>query len=56
MFAIKSSKGFWNTSYNCWEDRLTEATWYYSKDFANIIREIVSLDHDIVCELFEFCR
>lgn len=56
MFAIKSSNGFWNTSYSCWEDRLTEATWYSNRDFADVIREIVSLDYDIRCELFEFCK
>ena len=53
MYLIMSSKGFWNTSDNCWELRPSNATWYYTKGFANIIREIVALDHNIECDIFE---
>ena len=51
MFYIKSEKGYYNSSFNCWESDIKNATEYYTYDVAQVIAEIIWVDNNIQTEV-----
>ena len=51
MFYIKSEKGYYNSSFNCWESDIKNATEYYTYDIAQVIAEIIWVDNNIQTEV-----
>ena len=51
MFYIKSEKGYYNSSFNCWESNIKNATEYYTYDVAQVIAEIIWVDNNIQTEV-----
>ena len=51
MFYIKSEKGYYNSSFNCWESDIRNATEYYTYDVAQVIAEIIWVDNNIQTEV-----
>ena len=51
MFYIKSEKGYYNSSFNCWESDIKNATEYYTYDVAQVIAEMIWVDNNIQTEV-----
>ena len=51
MFYIKSDKGYYNSSFNCWESDIKNATEYYTYDVAQVIAEMIWVDNNIQTEV-----
>ena len=51
MFYIKSDKGYYNSSFSCWESDIKNATEYYTYDVAQVIAEIIWVDNNIQTEV-----
>lgn len=51
MFYIKSEKGYYNSSFNCWESDIRNATEYYTYDVAQVVAEIIWVDNNIRTEV-----
>ena len=51
MFYIKSEKGYYNSSFNCWESDIKNATEYYTYDVAQVIAETIWVDNNIQAEV-----
>ena len=51
MFYIKSKKGYYNSSFNCWESDIKNATEYYTYDIAQVIAEMIWVDNNIQTEV-----
>ena len=51
MFYIKSKKGYYNSSFNCWESDIRNATEYYTYDVAQVVAEIIWVDNNIRTEV-----
>ena len=51
MFSIKSEKGYYNSSFNCWESDIKNATEYYTYDVAQVIAEMIWVDNNIQTEV-----
>ena len=51
MFYIKSEKGYYNSSFNCWESDIRNATEYYTYDVAQVIAEMIWVDNNIQTEV-----
>ena len=51
MFYIKSENGYYNSSFNCWESDIRNATEYYTYDVAQVIAEIIWVDNNIQTEV-----
>ena len=51
MFYIKSEKGYYDSSFNCWESDIRNATEYYTYEIAQVIAEIIRVDNNIQTEV-----
>ena len=51
MFYIKSKKGYYNSSFNCWESDINNATEYYTYDVAQVIAEMILVNNNIQTEV-----
>ena len=51
MFYIKSEKGYYNSSFNCWESDIRNATEYYTYDVAQVIAETIRVGNNIKTEV-----
>ena len=51
MFYIKSEKGYYDSSFNCWESDIRNATEYYTYDVAQVIAEMIWVDNNIQTEV-----
>ena len=51
MFYIKSEKGYYNSSFNCWESDIKNATEYYTYDVAQVIAEMIWVGNNIKTEV-----
>ena len=51
MFYIKSKKGYYNSSFNCWESDIKNATEYYTYDVAQVIAEMILVNNNIQTEV-----
>ena len=51
MFYIKSEKGYYNSSFNCWESDIKNATEYYTYDVAQVIAEMILVNNNIQTEV-----
>ena len=51
MFYIKSEKGYYNSSFNCWESDIRNATEYYTYEVAQVIAEMIWVDNNIQTEV-----
>ena len=51
MFYIKSEKGYYNSSFNCWESDIRNATEYYTYDVAQVVAEMICVDNNIQTEV-----
>ena len=51
MFYIKSEKGYYDSSFNCWESDIKNATQYYTYDIAQVIAEVIWVDNNIRTEV-----
>lgn len=51
MFYIKSEKGYYNSSFNCWESDIRNATEYYTYDVAQVIAEMILVNNNIQTEV-----
>ena len=51
MFYIKSEKGYYNSSFNCWESDIRNATEYYTYDVAQVIARTIWVDNNIQTEV-----
>ena len=51
MFYIKSEKGYYNSSFNCWESDIKNATEYYTYEVAQVIAEMIWVDNNIQTEV-----
>ena len=51
MFYIKSDKGYYNSSFNCWESDIKNATEYYTYDVAQVIARTIWVDNNIQTEV-----
>ena len=51
MFYIKSKKGYYNSSFNCWESDIKNATEYYTYDVAQVIAEMIWVNNNIQTEV-----
>ena len=51
MFYIKSEKGYYDSSFNCWESDIRNATEYYTYEIAQVIAEIIWVDNNIQTEV-----
>lgn len=51
MFYIKSEKGYYNSSFNCWESDIKNATEYYTYDVAQVIAEMIWVNNNIQTEV-----
>ena len=47
MFYIESEKGYWNTTFSCWESKKEDATAYYGFDIASVVAEIIWVENNI---------
>ena len=51
MFYIKSEKGYYDSSFNCWESDIRNATEYYTYEIAQVIAEMIWVDNNIQTEV-----
>ena len=51
MFYIKSEKGYYNSSFNCWESDIRNATEYYTYEIAQVIAEMIWVNNNIQTEV-----
>lgn len=51
MFYIKSEKGYYNSSFNCWESDIKNATEYYTYEIAQVIAEMILVNNNIQTEV-----
>ena len=51
MFYIKSEKGYYNSSFNCWESDIRNATEYSTYDVAQVIAETIWVGNNIQTEV-----
>ena len=51
MFYIKSEKGYYDSSFNCWESDIRNATEYYTYEIAQVIAETIRVDNNIQTEV-----
>ena len=51
MFYIKSEKGYYDSSFNCWESDIRNATEYYTYDVAQVIAEMILVNNNIQTEV-----
>ena len=51
MFYIKSEKGYYDSSFNCWESDIRNATEYYTYDVAQVIAEMIWVSDNIKTEV-----
>ena len=51
MFYIKSEKGYYNSSFNCWESDIRNATEYYTYAVAQVIAEMILVNNNIQTEV-----
>ena len=51
MFYIKSEKGYYDSSFNCWESDIRNATEYYTYEIARVIAETIRVDNNIKTEV-----
>ena len=51
MFYIKSEKGYYNSSFNCWESDIKNATEYYTYDIAMVVAEVIWVNDNIQTEV-----
>ena len=51
MFYIKSDKGYYNSSFNCWESDIRNATEYYTYEIAQVIAEMILVNNNIQTEV-----
>ena len=51
MFYIKSEKGYYDSSFNCWESDIRNATKYYTYEIAQVIAETIRVDNNIQTEV-----
>ena len=51
MFYIKSEKGYYNSSFNCWESDIRNATEYYTYEIAQVIAEMIWVNNNIKTEV-----
>ena len=51
MFYIKSEKGYYDSSFNCWESDIRNATEYYTYEIAQVIAEMIWVNNNIQTEV-----
>ena len=51
MFYIKSEKGYYDSSFNCWESDIRNATEYYTYEIAQVIAEMILVNNNIQTEV-----
>ena len=51
MFYIKSEKGYFNSTFHCWESDIKNATQYYTYDTAMVVAEVIEIDNNIQTEV-----
>ena len=51
MFYIKSEKGYYDSSFNCWESDIRNATEYYTYEIAQVIAEMIWVSDNIKTEV-----
>ena len=51
MFYIKSEKGYYDSSFNCWESDIRNATKYYTYEIAQVIAETICVGNNIKTEV-----
>ena len=51
MFYIKSDKGYYNSSFSCWESDIKNATEYYTYEVAQVIAETIKVGNNIQTEV-----
>ena len=51
MFYIKSEKGYYDSSFNCWESDIRNATEYYTYEIAQVIAEMIWVNNNIKTEV-----
>ena len=51
MFYIKSEKGYYNSSFSCWESDIRNDTEYYTYDVAQVIAEMILVNNNIQTEV-----
>ena len=51
MFYIKSEKGYYDSSFNCWESDIRNATEYYTYEIAQVIAETIRVSNNIKTEV-----
>ena len=51
MFYIKSEKSYYDSSFNCWESDIRNATEYYTYEIAQVIAETIRVGNNIKTEV-----